>query len=132
MADKVIRSVIDKLLSDNSIATTTQGRVFAGHISNAPQPIYPCITVERQVPGNTYHFVPLSDYDIVITAYSEKSYDETSDLLDSVRSNIASTNTADATGSWVICTSGTPYQGSQMVEKIVFYLRETYRVYRAG
>ncbi len=132
MADSVIKYIVDSLFSNNNITAKVGVRVYEGHIAAVPQPVYPCITIERQVPGRSLPFVPLSEYDLVITAFSDISYDEADTLLEEVKNSIAYTSSSDVTSGWAVCPVATPMQDSQRVEKIVFYLKMVYRVYKTG
>jgi hypothetical protein len=129
MADKVISYIAKQLIDDSVIGPATEGRVFPGHISNVPQPSYPCITLERILPGYYESFTDLGYLEVVITAFSETSYDECSDLLDAIKSNIGYTPASEGGSSWVICPYTTAIQGTDRVEKLVYYLRVVYKVY---
>lgn len=129
MEDKIFNYISKKLIEDSVVGIRTQGRIHSGHIIAVPQPTYPCVTFERLVPGYTMPYAPLQDFDIVLTVYSDNSFDEANIILTGIQNVLNYVNASESNTSWVIRPTNSPIQDAQRVEKPVFYLKSFYRIF---
>lgn len=99
MQDVLFEWMINRLVADATVGSTTAGRVLKGHISGLTNPVYPLVTLYRHLPGDQDSDAPASVYTFQAAAWSTQSYEQAYELMDAVRTSLHNSNYADATNS---------------------------------
>jgi hypothetical protein len=106
MGDIVSDTVI-KTLAESPLLASVEGRVWYGPQAASGDPVYPLITFRRVVGAADWH-APFSEYELVISAYSEKSVDEAWSLYDSCRVLLRDVCVTGSSGQSAVLTESRP------------------------
>jgi hypothetical protein len=131
-ADVLVDWMVDRAIADSVVGTKTQGRVYLGHAGTIPNPIYPLVTISRLTPGDRDTWNPIEQFDLLISAYSERSAEEAWVLCEGMET-LFDGEYAKVTGKgWRIRPTSTPVQDVDDTAGLVFFCHSIFSVVAVG
>ena len=76
MADVVVEQAVRLLVTSSSLRLIN-GRAYKGPLQSIPNPVYPCIVLQRPAPGIADRNASYGTWPLFVTHYSKLSYDQT-------------------------------------------------------
>lgn len=124
--DEITFDIENLLIEDTSVGGRTHGRVYKGDIKGVPQPAYPCVTVQRQQAGEERRYAPLQSFPILISTFSNISYDEAFWLHTAIKNVLHQKAYTDAAATWVAYRRFPPIQSAKSDTEVVYIAHAIY------
>jgi len=131
MESAVINSIINTLIETVNIGDVVHN-VHFGHISDAPQPSYPTITIERFGLGFEDKGLPYQDFDLKISVFSDVSHDECFTIHQAIKGVLHQQRWTTGNTYWLSYRMSAPVDDSERVERTIYFQHAVYTISLLG